>query len=400
MRVLVYTKQFPRPDNETFGPYVYAQISRLVNMGCDIKIVSPHTYIPKCFAILGGKIKRYANAPLEYEYKGLKVLSPTCLWSKYVFKQSHGLKYAFYKKTMYKYLLKLCEEFRPDVIYSLDPLLDGRLNVEVGKKLGIPVVLMEHTVPKNYKCLVNHKNAIKSYSNTVKNADRTIFVTNCQKRLFEETVGFDINGRVIYNGFVNENNDKDFKPFSYSSDRPLKLISVGFLEDRKGYPTIFNAIKKLVQLGHRIEYIIVGDGECRKEYEQIVVDYGFQDFCTFKGIVKHDEVLRLMSESDVFVLPSYEESFGIVYLEAMSCGLPVIATKGEGISDIVKDGENGFLIERNNVIELVEKLKFIIENPESASNIAYNGYSDAKTFSWERNAQETLCVLEDVVNKR
>ncbi|MBQ9374889.1 MAG: glycosyltransferase family 4 protein [Ruminococcus sp.] len=399
MKVLVYTKQFPRPDNETFGPYVYSQISKLIEQGVEVKIVSPHTYIPKCFAFLGGKIKRYANAQLEYEYKGIKVLSPAFLWSKYLFNFSHELKYAFYKKSMYSYMLHLCKEFKPDVIYSLDPLLDGRLNIEVGKKLGIPVVLIEHSIPNNYKNLVGNKKAVSIYSNAVKAADKTIFVTNIQKQRFDKMVGFEINGTIIYNGFVNENQADVCKPFSYTKDRLLRTISVGFLEAQKGYPIIFKALKTLREQGADISSVIVGDGKSRQEYEQVVNDYGLGDVCTFKGIVKHDEVLRLMSESDVFVLPSYQESFGIVYLEAMSCGLPVIATKGEGISDIVVDGENGFLIEKNNADELYDRLEFIRNNPEATAKIANKGFQTAKELTWDKNAEQTIKVFEQVINR-
>lgn len=76
-----------------------------------------------------------------------------------------------------------------------------------------------------------------------------------------------------------------------------------------------------------------------------------------------------MKQYDIFSLPSYKEGFGMVYIEAMSKGVPVIGVKGEGIEDAIKSGVNGFLVERKNVDELVKTIDFLIKNPKKRMNI-------------------------------
>jgi glycosyltransferase involved in cell wall biosynthesis len=79
--------------------------------------------------------------------------------------------------------------------------------------------------------------------------------------------------------------------------------------------------------------------------------------------------MKYISECNIFSLPSWEEGFGIVYLEAMGCGKPVIACKGQGISDVLVDKENGVLVEPRSVTDVLNALGFLINNPSEAKKI-------------------------------
>ena len=91
--------------------------------------------------------------------------------------------------------------------------------------------------------------------------------------------------------------------------------------------------------------------------------------------MKNEIVRNLYNLFDAFVLASYSETFGVVYIEAMYAGLPVIGIRGQGIDGVVKDGENGFLATPRDVEDLVEKIEYIINNRESVKAIAARGQS-------------------------
>lgn len=105
-----------------------------------------------------------------------------------------------------------------------------------------------------------------------------------------------------------------------------------------------------------------------------------------------------MNECDIFVLPSFDEGFGIVYLEAMSLKKPVIATVGEGISEIIQDGVNGFLVKPKNVESIIDKLKVLIQSKELRNEIGNRGYESIKNLTWQKNALETLDVYRTILH--
>ena len=116
---------------------------------------------------------------------------------------------------------------------------------------------------------------------------------------------------------------------------------------------------------------IIGDGNLRKMLQQMTKQLGIEDKVTFTGRISRKQVISTLQESKVFVLPSDFETFGVVYIEAMACGLPVIGTKNGGAQEIITEN-CGKLIERDDLNELSEAMENIYNN--------YNSY-DRKNIS-------------------
>lgn len=114
-----------------------------------------------------------------------------------------------------------------------------------------------------------------------------------------------------------------------------------------------------------------------------------EQYITFIGKVPNEKVPEYMGASDVFVLPSLSESFGIVNLEAMASGLPIIATNVRGLPEIIKNGENGFLVEPKNPEGIAEKVLLLLEDDELGERISNNNRGEVRKYSWE-NVVETL----------
>lgn len=396
MKILFFSKLFPRTGNDAQGSYIYDQINEIALAGNEVLVVSPHMYIPRICGLLGGKFKKYAEMPTEYEYRGLKVLSPRCLWFKELFNGTPEFKFWLFKFLLHGYLDRLCESFRPDILYSMDPLLDGRLCTETGKKQDIPVVLIEHSVPGNYRKLLGRRRTIDKFRKYMCRADGLMFVSHRQKEQFEAILNCKMDGRVITNGYRNENMDGAGKTKSGAGEI-VRLISIGFLEDRKGYPTTFRVVKKLWENGCQGELTILGDGYERERYQALVQKMGIEKVCHFKGLVSHQEVYKYLSESDIYVLPSYDEAFGISYLEAMSCGIPVIGTENEGISDIVDDGVNGFLVKRNDADRIAELVIRLMSDRNLYERISAEGRNTVENLTWGKNARDTVEYFQEKI---
>jgi len=121
----------------------------------------------------------------------------------------------------------------------------------------------------------------------------------------------------------------------------------------------------LAKLSKDIEwfYTVIGDGPERSKLEKLAVSLNIQDRVYFKGFLPHTETLKFLEKSDLFIMVSAPETFGLVYLEAMAKGCIVIGTKNWGIDGIVLDKKNGFLVMERNIKTLYSLLENFIFNP-------------------------------------
>jgi glycosyltransferase involved in cell wall biosynthesis len=118
----------------------------------------------------------------------------------------------------------------------------------------------------------------------------------------------------------------------------------------------------------------------------------------FVGRVPHIRALQYIAAADVFSLPSWSEGFGIVYVEAMACGKPVIACRGEGPEDFVEHGKTGLLVKPRDVDNLVEALDFLLSNPEEARAMGERARKVVlENYTWEKNAEKIVKVYKELL---
>jgi len=114
---------------------------------------------------------------------------------------------------------------------------------------------------------------------------------------------------------------------------------------------------------------IIGEGADHVEFESLVRQLGIGPQVQFVGRQSRSEVAEAMRRCSVFVLPSRNEGLGCVYLEAMSCGKPVIGCRGQGIDEVIEHGKNGWLIPVDGLEQLVQGLSALLESPEMCARI-------------------------------
>lgn len=158
-----------------------------------------------------------------------------------------------------------------------------------------------------------------------------------------------------------------FKPAAIEKRTENRIIFIGRLDQWKGVGFLIQAFKTLLADGIPAHLDILGDGPDRNKLQQQAADLGLQDVISFHGAVHG--VAPYLQQASLFVLPSLSEGMPNVVLEAMACGLPVIASRVGGIVDIVADGENGILVEAQRADQLCEAMKQVIINKELAQQL-------------------------------
>ncbi|PIS34965.1 MAG: hypothetical protein COT36_04825 [Parcubacteria group bacterium CG08_land_8_20_14_0_20_38_56] len=151
-----------------------------------------------------------------------------------------------------------------------------------------------------------------------------------------------------------------------NSNNPV-ILSVGQIKKRKGFGETIEALRLLKrEEGLTSKLLIIGgvtnprDEIHFRKFQEMAGGLNVE----FRGEIKHDELAKIYNQADIFVHASYVETLGMVIMEAMASGLPVIATKTSGAKDLVKDGKTGFLVSVGDPVSIKEKILVLLKNPE------------------------------------
>lgn len=169
------------------------------------------------------------------------------------------------------------------------------------------------------------------------------------------------------------------------------ILSLGSVNENKGPHILIKAIDMLVNEGYKdILLVIVGDGLFRAQLEKLVDDINMTEYVRFDGYQL--DKYAYYKAADIFVLPSImkNEIFGIVNLEAMAMGVPIIASDIGGVPEIVKDKETGLLVPPNNPEKIANAIMLLINNPQLSKTLSENGLDAVKNYSWSGIAEKTI----------
>lgn len=185
-----------------------------------------------------------------------------------------------------------------------------------------------------------------------------------------------------------------FKPVNEKTqdDGTLTLIAVSRLIERKGVQHVLKALGELNDKSIRL--IVVGTGNFEDKLKSLCHTLGLEDTVTFRGYCAREELPPLYNQSDVFILPSMAESFGIVFAEAMACELPIIGGRTGGVPELVRE-ENGILVEPGNVKDIKQAIVRMKDSPNMRKAMGQaNRARVVNYYSWRRTAQDYLGLYE------
>jgi glycosyltransferase involved in cell wall biosynthesis len=180
------------------------------------------------------------------------------------------------------------------------------------------------------------------------------------------------------------------------------LLTVSRLATRdqyKGVDTVIQALQNVRETFSDVYYIILGDGDDRPRLEQIAKDSGVDDCVFFKGTVSDRELHEYFQDCDVFVMPSEGEGFGLVFIEAMAFGKPVVGGRHAGPLDIIVDGETGLLVECGDVPGLTQCLLHLLKDQSLRNRMGEAGRRRVRElYTFNRFKQELVAMLNGEQN--
>lgn len=222
------------------------------------------------------------------------------------------------------------------------------------------------------------------------NADKIYVASSFTKETLKDYPDKLADIEVIPYGFPPVNKSRNYEPLD---GRKLNVLFVGGLSQRKGLSYLFDAVRGLED---KVNLTVVGQGNI----EGCAALKKALSCANYIPSMPHDEVLKLMAESDVFIFPSLFEGFGLVITEAMSQGTPVITTDRTCGPDIMTDGKDGWIVEAGTSAPIKELLLSFIDNPAKLETAGLHAMETAAKRSWKKYEDELAESVEQFLNHK
>lgn len=290
-----------------------------------------------------------------------------------------------------------------DITHAFTLLTDGNVAYKLKKEYGIPYVVAIRDTD------VNSFFRLKPYLRPLgikimRNAKAVFFLSNSYKELvISRFVPDKYKDDIVSKTHVIPNGIDDFWLDNLYTERNIDLtekklfekrlsvICVGRINKRKNIPTVQKALAILCECGWQIDFKVIGQIEDQSEIEKIKADSN----TAYYPPTNKEGLIDYYRKADIFVLASHTETFGLVYAEAMSQGLPVIYTRGQGFDGQFEEGEVGFAVSDSDPKEIADAIKKVCRDYR---RIATNVTSDVQKFKWADICEEYREIYRGIVN--
>jgi glycosyltransferase involved in cell wall biosynthesis len=301
----------------------------------------------------------------------------------------HGIK---------KTIDKIHEIFQFDIIHAHVALPDGYAAIKLATKYQIPVITTVHGADLYLTAEINSK-CKQKVASVFSRSNKTVFVSKKLEQIAKEKTISNVESIVIGNGVSFEKQGTTKHRTTTTENKPPTIFSASYLITRKAIRYNLLALAEVLKKHNNVIYKIAGDGPEQENLRKLVNDLGIHKQVQFLGMLSHQETIEQMFAADIFSLPSWDEAFGVVYIEAMAEGKPVIACKGEGIEDVITHGKTGLLVKPKDVESLTDAFDFLLSNPDKAISIGERAKKLVlDNFTWEKNAEKTVKAYEEVLS--
>ncbi|MEN8249995.1 MAG: glycosyltransferase [Bacteroidota bacterium] len=374
MKILSISTILPIPDVFKTNDFVFQTYINYKKLYCEdhVVIIKPVKLSFHLFDILGKRTRlQRLKKQFQLSIHGFQVEIFPFL-SSWGFRNLHSIltRSIFYlNRSRIKYLLA-SNQF--DIIHAQYIFSDGMLAYLINKKFGIPYFITSH----NERYYFNHFLSRRMAIQILRNANKVTPI-NWTNADYFKSVGLK-NIELTPLGF-----GKAFiKPQKAANTDKVRLLTISALIKLKNIDKVIFSIKDLVHQ-YDISYTIIGSGPEREKLEELAREHHLTHHINFCEYVPHERIAEEMYRYDIFIMPSYFETFGRVYFESMAMGIPIICAKNSGIFGFFKEGEEGISVDHENIEEITKALEFLIARPEERKRIGMNGQKLVMKHTWE-----------------
>jgi glycosyltransferase involved in cell wall biosynthesis len=231
-----------------------------------------------------------------------------------------------------------------------------------------------------------------------RHASAIVTVSNFVKKMLR--INYGLNSEVIYNGieintFIPTEKELAKKQMGYEKKQCV-ILFVGNLHPYKDPLTLIKAFNEAIKTNNNLRLIIVGAGELDKEVNHTIKELNIQNYVNIYKQLNDEELRRCYIASDIFVLPSINEAFGIVLLEAMASGAVVIASNSGACPEIIQNA--GILFAQGNHLDLAEKIIKTSSNKTLLEKLRNKGITRVGNFSWKETSNKYWTLYQKIIN--
>lgn len=387
MNIVIIPAFFQTKSRKTLGSFFLEQARALQKKGHKVTILYCDTYSIKCVK------DWFAYNEEKFEIiEGIQIYRNRCFCP-----LKHGIE--GHRKAFANGIQKLYDQYmkgnKPDIIHAHCCVWAGYAAMKLSEQIGIPYVVTEHaTLFQLHRDEISEKND-KVIRKIFQKAARVICVSGAFAKLIESyRPDIDVVGNVV--------NCDAFVPRADSEKhRGVRFLTVCYMEEeaqlyKKGIDILIQAWTEVVKKYTDVKLVIGGGGSAKTKVEQWVEEHGISKYVEFTDALDREQVIQEMQSCDCFVLPSRYETFGVVYIEAMACGKPVIAVANGGPDDFVKPF-NGLLI-KPGAEELVQAFYEMIGHLTRGNYYQEEKISNyiKSKFSYEAIAEQLEAIYNSI----
>ena len=375
-------------DHSPYCFYVHEQAKALKARGHEVVVISCVGVMPMMKKLRPKQAEVATRTPDKDVIDGIEVYFPRCLTlgnagEKYLGGRLLALAALPIARRLHKH--------KPfDVVHAHMLPRDGHAGLLTARALGIPFALTVHGTDI-FHYFIPGKEPWARNQMIARETDALMAVSSL---LMSRVAPYRSEGKI--SSIVPNGVDLSLVP-DETENTPRAVISVGTLKARKCMDRTLEAFARLAGDYPDATLTIVGIGEMEQQLKSRIAELGLEKRVTLTGGLPHEQVMARMAQSDLFVLPSWGEGYGIVYIEAMAAGCISVGAKDEGIEDTIIDGENGFLVPAGDIDEIRRVMKNVFENREGYEALRRRGQRDAKALTWARNAQTVEEIYFEII---
>lgn len=330
----------------------------------------------------------------EIEYKGKKI---TIYW----LKGKNILKNAFFGNK----IIELAKNY--DIVQSNE--YDQIYNLKLNKRIGDKLIIYHGPYYSKFNKGYNIKCKIFDIFFANKNYKKVKLITKSElaKKFLQEKGYTDVTaiGVGLDADKITDNAVPNTKLAILNKIKPenFNLLYIGKIEPRRNTLFLIDVLEALIKKNSNVRLVLVGKG--KKEYIEKVFQYAKQkqlnDYIIYEESIKQEDISLLYKKCDMFLLPTSYDIFGMVLLEAMYFGLPVLTTLNGGSSTIIKDGQNGFVCNIDDKQKWAQVIEELIQNEDLSHRIALNAKNTiTDEFLWSKLVENFINVYKQKTNEK